>query len=86
MLRESSGTYDGEQDLFEHMSVHQGGVLNGIELWGPLCFEQGGVRMGNETTFDICFAENPRFALPESAFEMGIATEIFEADGREIYR
>ncbi|KIW66096.1 hypothetical protein PV04_08300 [Phialophora macrospora] len=86
MLRESSGTYDGEQDLFEHMSAHQGGVLNGIELWGPLCLEQNGVRIGSETTFDICFAENPRFALPESAFEMGIATEIVEADGREIYR
>ncbi|ETI25478.1 hypothetical protein G647_02251 [Cladophialophora carrionii CBS 160.54] len=86
MLRETSCTYDGEESLFEHMFLHQGGVLHGVELWGPLCFEQSGIRIGSETTFDICFAENPRFALPESAFEMGIATEIVEADGREIPR
>lgn len=78
--------YDGEHDFFEHMIIHQGGVLNGVELWGPLCVEPGGVRIGTEETFDVCFAENPRFALPESAFEMSIATEIVEADSREISR
>jgi hypothetical protein len=79
-------SYESEHDLFEHMIIHQGGVLNGVELWGPLCLEPTGARIGTETTFDICFAENPRFTLPESAFEMSIATEVFEADGREIYR
>jgi hypothetical protein len=79
-------TYENEHDLFEHMIIHQGGVLNGVELWGPLCLEPTGVRIGTETTFDICFLENPRFALPESAFEMSIETEVFEADGKEIYR
>jgi hypothetical protein len=84
LSRDASATYGSENELFEHMIVHQGGVVNGVELWGPLCLETSGVRMGNESTFDVCFAENPRFALPESAFEMGNATEIFEADGTEI--
>ncbi len=87
MLGKSSAqTFEGEHDLFEHMSMHQGSVLNGVELWGPLYLELRGVRIGSESTFDICFAENPRFALPESAFEMDNATEIFETDGREIHR
>ncbi len=86
LLGDPSHTYEGEHDFFEHMFIHQGGVLNGVELWGPLCLERSGVRIGSESTFDVCFAENPRFALPESAFEMGIATEVFEADGKEIYR
>lgn len=86
LLGEKAVLFDGEHDLFEHMINHQGGVLNGVELWGPLCVDPSGVRIGTETTFDICFAENPRFALPESAFEMSIATEIVEADSREIPR
>ena len=79
-------TFESEHDMFEHMITHQGGVSNGIELWGPLSLEPTGVRVATETTFDVCFAENPRFALPESAFEMSIATEVFEADGRELVR
>ena len=42
----STPTYEGEHDLFEHMIDHQGGVLNGVELWGPLCLETSGPRMG----------------------------------------
>ncbi|KIW93843.1 uncharacterized protein Z519_05158 [Cladophialophora bantiana CBS 173.52] len=85
LLGDSSSVFQGEQHLFEHMFHHQGGIVNGVELWGPICLDPGGARMGSERTFDICFAENPRFALPEGAFEMGVATEIVEADGTEIY-
>ena len=81
----SSCVIDGESELLEHMFTHQGSVLKGVELWGPLCLESNRARVGTESTFDICFLENPRFALPEGAFEMSIATEIFEADGTEVY-
>ncbi|KAJ9610756.1 hypothetical protein H2200_005533 [Cladophialophora chaetospira] len=32
LLGDPSHTYEGEHDLFEHVFVHQGGVLNGVEL------------------------------------------------------
>ncbi|KIX99711.1 uncharacterized protein Z520_04347 [Fonsecaea multimorphosa CBS 102226] len=85
LLGDSTSVYQGEHPLFEHMFHHQGGVVNGVELWGPICLEPSGARMGSERTFDVCFAENPRFAPPKGAFEMGVATEIVEADGTEIY-
>ncbi|OQU99457.1 hypothetical protein CLAIMM_05088 [Cladophialophora immunda] len=85
LLGDSTSVYQGEHSLFEHMFHHQGGVVNGVELWGPICLDPSGARMGSERTFDICFAENPRFAPPKGAFEMGVATEIVEADGTEIY-
>ncbi|KAH0839158.1 hypothetical protein AYO21_05578 [Fonsecaea monophora] len=85
LVGDVTSVYQGEHHLFEHMFHHQGGVLNGVELWGPICLDPGGPRMGSERTFDICFAENPRFALPKDAFEMSVTTEIVEADGTEIY-
>ncbi|OAP56454.1 hypothetical protein AYL99_09633 [Fonsecaea erecta] len=85
LLGDSTSVYQGEHHLFEHLFHHQGGVLNGIELWGPICLAAGGASMGSERTFDVCFAVNPRFALPKGAFEMGVATEIVEADGTEIH-
>lgn len=80
---DSSSTLEGEQSLLEHVSHHQGGVLNGLDLYGPICLEPSGPRMGSERTFDVCFADNPRFALPPSAIELG-ATEIVEADGTQL--
>jgi hypothetical protein len=86
LMGNSAIVYDSEHDLFEHMIDHQGGALNGRELWGPLCLETTGVTIATENTFDVCFADNPRFALPASAFEMGLDTQVFEADSREVYR
>lgn len=81
---DSSSTFGGEHHLFEHMTHHQGGILNGVELTGPICLERTGVRVGSERTFDICFPDpHSRFSLPPSAIELD-AMEIVEADGTEV--
>ncbi|KIX03431.1 uncharacterized protein Z518_06983 [Rhinocladiella mackenziei CBS 650.93] len=80
---DSSSSFEGEHHLFEHMSRHQGGVLGGLELCGPICLEPNGVRAGSEGTFDLCFSDPSRFSLPPSAIELDV-TEILEADSIEV--
>jgi len=82
--RASSSTFESEQHLLEHMFHHQGAMLGGVELSGPVCLEPTGLRVGSERTFDVCFSMvSSRFSLPPSAIELD-DTEIAEADGTEL--
>ncbi|KAK4943552.1 hypothetical protein LTR10_016846 [Elasticomyces elasticus] len=80
---DSSSTFSGEQHLFEHITHHEGAVLAGVELYGPICLEPAGIRAGSERTFDLCFSNNPRLSRPPSAVELD-DTGIAEADSLEV--
>jgi len=58
-------------------------VVDGVELYGPICLEPTGIRAGSERTFDLCFSSNPRLSLPPDAIELD-DTGIVEADSLEV--